>query len=447
MNLLPPIPTALAVTSLLCAPAFAAEKSIDGRVLCDDKPLAGALVQATVFTCSTKDVDTFRRQDPWNRSVLSARSGPDGRFHIAAPPDAVTADCVIAAPGVSSSRMHWPSTPDQPKPDIKLRRISSFDSKSPSIRGRIITADGHPVVGAIVIRIGTEFPGGRSAGGSLEDAVSITDNDGRFTQVWPIGAKPPDAAHTAIAARFRVSAPDLACTTTDVLDAVAQEHTITLTPGATITGRIERPKSTPGALRVVAQLSNDQASDSQRALFEAAVDDTGSFNIPHVPTGVELRLYALTYDHRITGASDSRQVPKLDPGQSFDAGPVILADGVTVSGKLLQDETGEPMKSEHRVHLSQPGTLFHWDSPVAPDGSFTFEHIPIGPEYTLGCFDPNFIVAPSNPNYRQGPNHELRGNITRPRSDLVVRMCKKPEAVKPPPPLDSLPLRGVEPAR
>lgn len=235
-----------------------------------------------------------------------------------------------------------------------------------TLRGRIVDTAGKPIDRAVVE---FDFFMGEEAncGGNCEgvDLVSVTDPEGRFF----IGStKKFDWMG------IRVEAPGYARRKFFQLSS-EKDHELTLTDGATVTGRLTK-EGKPVKGVGVGLVSVDR-SDNFTGNFDTHTNEDGRFVFLNVPPYQMYYVYSLMD----SGKSDNlvaplRRVRVTGDGTTRDVGDMPLTQGVRLSGRVVLSD-GKPVPPNTQLFVGRDGA---WDSRnvvLDANGGFDLKGVPI----------------------------------------------------------------------
>ena len=314
-------------------------------------------------------------------SFLRSAAAPDGHFRLSGLPPGSHA-LAVSAPGFGPKRLEVVVAGAEPIDvgDVELER-GLF------IRGRIGDAAGLPIAGA---RIRGHITGG---GGSSPEALS--EADGTFTL-----AGLEEGAYTLIA-----SAAGYGEARREVPTG-AENATMTLRQGGTISGQVVDMKGAPVEAFSVSARTTDREQDPVIFKAPTAVEDpNGRFTIDDLAEGAFL-VEVFAEGKRPGSAKDVA----VKPGAAVDVGRIRLEAGGVVRGVVV-DSRGAPIASARVTALGPGRPTFPSDPETSTDldGSFELRGA------ALGAVD----VYASHPDFATG---KAAGVMVEPETPAVARV-------------------------
>jgi hypothetical protein len=169
-----------------------------------------------------------------------------------------------------------------------------------------------------------------------------------------------------------------------------QRHSVTLTDGATITGRLlTNGKPVPNAqVGLIAKdrggfQDNLKIAGDPYAEIRIGTGADGRFTITNVPGPVDWYLYAEMDSISSMGATSPIEVKVTKDGEYLQTADLVVKPGYRVRGTVLVSDN-KPIPEGMHVTISSDTV---WDSqtvPLAPDGHFEFVNLPPG-KYTISA--------------------------------------------------------------
>jgi len=180
-----------------------------------------------------------------------------------------------------------------------------------------------------------------------------------------------------------------------------QRHTLTVTDGALIRGRLVRDgKPVPAA--ELGLIARERGWGPDLKLFGAPYNeirigtrDNGTFAITNVPPGVEWYLYGKMESLAKLGATDILNTVTKDDGQDIDLGDIPVHSAHSLRGKIVLTD-GAAIAPGTRVLLS---STHAWDSQTVTldsEGRFEFQGLPTG-EYEISVAVRGYRLPPQPP--------------------------------------------------
>jgi hypothetical protein len=348
--------TSLLLPVLMAATLGAAEPgrpTLSGFVRnAEGKPIQGALVfvstarprQGTSTTCPSCYLDCRKRATTRADGAFEISSlDPSLLFQVGAAADGYVAtfarDVDPSAGRLGLSLVPEPEAPSSP------RQL---------MRGRIVDADGQPVVGALVDPIGYRLDGDGPSPSWSENfgpfgvSPTVSGTRGQFTFVLP---QPADSLYVSVDGR------GLAPKTFGRVATGADERVLRMGVGRTIRGRLLRGEQPISHATVgVAQLSrNSETFVGERT---AETDGQGRFLLLNIPPDEPLVLYGKVGGMGEESVLGEREIDAAPEGDVADLGAVGAVAGVILSGKVILED-GKPLPQKTRIAVSR---LRAWDT-------------------------------------------------------------------------------------
>jgi len=341
------------------AQALAGE--IRGRVISEDKAVAGATVAALPFESPFEEARREARRGPAPAPLATATTKADGSYVLAVPaPTAPTTGAMVrlqvTAKGLRSTLLDavYDAAETAEAGDAIL-------GKSGALAGKVVDRQGGPVVGASVTLASSAFPFNFSGASGIVPAATTTGADGtfRFAEAGTNGN------------RVRVEAPGFAFAEASGLVAGAVRRPLTLALGRTISGTVVGEGRKPAAGALV----RFETGNGSSRWFEARGD--GSFLVEGVPPeGGTI----------VADAGDKgRGTVVLEAG--VGKATVVLSPTASIGGRVVDSRSGAPIPRV-RVVARGEGALFFARS--GPDGRYEIKGLPVN-AYQLGADDPAYV--------------------------------------------------------
>ncbi|MBX5461206.1 MAG: hypothetical protein IRZ28_08955 [Steroidobacteraceae bacterium] len=235
------------------------------------------------------------------------------------------------------------------------------------LRGRVVDAKGRAVAGAVVEGSGMTYmgPDGHSytwwvsEPRSWSDKLAVTNENGEFE----LAASRP-LLQMSVRISPRAMAPSLFSGSTG-----AERHTITLTSGATVHGRLlANGKPVPGVeLGLVTSLRDSAYWHPE---VRIATDERGRFAFTNVPPGRVWELYAIAESFAGRGAVKPVLLATGRDGDIVDVGDVHVERGLTLSGRIVLTD-GKAIPEGMRLLIGPTSGGITHTITLPPDGRFT----------------------------------------------------------------------------
>lgn len=365
--------------SLLLAFTAAASNDLRGVVVDDSgsKPVANAHVYVyTAFPkIGTSAICPSCYRDCGKHEAVDA----EGAFLIESLDPTLVFDLLAVADGYEPAFTRKVD-PKSGTVTIRLRPRSSADANR-LITGTVVDPEGKPVIGATVEPNGYRS-GNRVGYGNIPgvDKLSITNAKGEFALVIPDPAGMLDV---------RVKARSLAPRIERKL-APGQARRIALTPGATISGRVQRDGQ-PVAGLPVQFAQQDRSSENFLGRFDIATNEDGLFVMTNLGPD-ETYVVSAPIDG---GVIEPKLVKTGAVETSADAGLLTVERGRRIAGTIVLPE-GMPAPPKMQVALVLNALSVGITTEAGPDGKFVLEAAPKG-RATLHVSAGDAWVSPRSP--------------------------------------------------
>jgi len=308
--------------------------------------------------------------------VEMARTGPDGTFQVRS----IAKESYVGA----RARMREPSPllylgdkePEKESGLFKVRLV--LERLGGAVRGRVVTANGDPIVGAKVL-VGAEYPSYRfhadgTSGLSAPPHLLATNDKGEFQ------AESVLAGDTPILVRSPGFTPYSESVV--VREGATTETTISLERGVTLKGIVRTPEGTTPGARVV-------IGDWRKFLgIKVFSGSGGAYQLRGVPSG-EVEVYA---EHKDWGKASARL--RMEPGLPARWDPLLTKD-LSILGKVV-DELGFPLEGWTAMleEILAEGRRIATQSSVKTDsqGRFHFDGLS-DITYRIAFFEPDSSLA------------------------------------------------------
>jgi hypothetical protein len=236
------------------------------------------------------------------------------------------------------------------------------------VRGRVTDNKGLPVRDALISQQGIVFEQGRGFGDrDWIDLVGVTNANGEFEMAY---AKPAQAMILQVAPRGM--APKLV-----TLPTGEKRHSITVTDGATIRGRLVRDGK-PVANAEFALRTHSQSAGTTFQVVRIGTNEKGEFAITNVPAGRVWDLYPTMDSLAPLGlAAKVTNVATKDDGQEVAVGDIPAAPAHELRGRI-QLSDGKPIPPGMRVSVFADRLPDRQSVTLPPDGAFVFRGLAKG---------------------------------------------------------------------
>ena len=300
-----------------------------------------------------------------------ATTDPNGNFSIAGLSPDLLFTLLVVREGHSATfiRKHDPAK--DPAAATMKKRVPVEDPKQ-AVRGKVVDAQGKPVREALVSQQGIHVgPSRRFGEMDWIDLVAVSNREGEFEMAY---AKPASAMILEIAARGM--APTLV-----TLPTGSERHTVTVTDGATIRGRlVSGGKPIPNAEMLLSTHSRISGTSYQD--LRIGTNGEGEFAITNVPPGRVWDLIARMDSLAPKGLmAPVTYVATKDDGHEVQVGDIEARSAFTIRGRVVLAD-GAPIPDGMRLSLSPDRGADRQVVILPADGAFEFKGVGKG-IYTL----------------------------------------------------------------
>lgn len=381
-----------------------------GRVVDPDgNPVAGAHV--FIATAAPKKGAGVLCPSCYPDCAKQTDTGPDGSFRIDDLDRSLTFQVLAVADGLRPA-FAQKVDPSAGPLELKLETPASVEPLK-QVWGRVIDPEGRPVAGATVEPKMMDTEAFRGFSPDVFEPVAVTDLDGKFTLRANSKIRSVDVQveGRGLAPRiFRELKPGL-------------ERTITLTPGARVTGRlIQQGKPVAGAVMGLCQASKN--SDTYLGDEQVATDESGTFRFENVASGDAYFVYALMGGLPDSGALIAREIQVGEDGSESDIGELAAEPGHRVTGRLVLSD-GKPVPPGTRVLISREDAWDTLTTQTTEGGSFSFEGLP-SERYSLHVSVPGYHLSPRNATVDAQNPYRLVGYVDEDITGLTVLLVPRP---------------------
>jgi hypothetical protein len=342
----------------------AAAGELRGRILADDKAVAGATVFAVPFESPFEEARReARHEDAVGKPLATATTRTDGTFvlQVAAPPGAAAPVLVrleVTGGGLASTLLEpvFDSSETASAGDVTL-------VKATTLAGKVVDGRGGPVVGATV----TLFPGiGASPfGRAFGTAVPVTtttaaDGSFRFAEAGARGN------------RLRVEAPGFGTAEVSGAAGGALRRPLALSLGRAVSGQVLRDDRRTPAAGALVRFEGRGIS----RWHEARPDGT------FLADGLPSEPGTLVAD----GGDKGRGSALVEAGATKAS--VVLAPTASLKGRVVEAASGAPLA---RIKVVARGDGASFVARSGPDGRYEIRGLPAR-AYRLVADDPAYVA-------------------------------------------------------
>ncbi len=340
--------------------AIASGGELRGRIVTDDKPVAGATVSATPFETPSEEARREARREEPGKALATATTRPDGTFVLTvtpAPTGPALLRLKVTGGGLAPSLLEpvFDAGETGNAGDVSL-------VKATTLAGKVVDGRGGPVVGATVTLLpgtGAFFLGRVDA--SLIPVTTTTGADGTFRFAEAI----------ARGYRLRVEAPGFAVAEVAGATGGALRRPIAMSLGRALTGQVVDDRRTPAGGALVRFEGR-----SISRWHEARAD--GTFLVDGLPS--EPGVIVADAGDKGHGAAT------VEAGAN--KATVVLAPTASLKGRVVDAASGAPL-SRIKVVARGDGGVFVARS--GPDGRYEIRGLPAR-TYRLVADDPTYVA-------------------------------------------------------
>ena len=357
----------------ICALVQAEPGNIDltGKVTsAEGEPIA----QATVFVYTAKPRVGFPVVDPFCYADCQKKTATDasGKFVITALDPGLVFKVLVVAEGYQPK--FAPDVDPHKSPlDVELNLKPKLLAGYAVLRGQVVDAQGKPVAGAVVTPFGfSKSRIDQNAEGS-RPGFDVTNARGEFLIIGNKGY---------LGFILQVEGRGFAEIIVDRLPTGDTMHTITLTEGTTVTGRIvSEGKPVAGIVVGLLPLSSGRSgfgTTDERNGRKIATDRDGRFTFANVQANSICYLSTLMRGtEKPGGAIQTEVVTVSGDGTVKDLGDLGLKPTHQITGRLILTD-GKLVPASTKINLGREYTRDGQFGIVGEDGSFHFEGVPEG---------------------------------------------------------------------
>ena len=299
---------------------------------------------------------------------------------------------------------------------IELEPINAADATPDrSLRGRVVDTKGNPIEGAAVEMNGVESRDGGGRWGAIEgvDPLAVTDAAGEFLIT---AQKPFDMMDVKVETRR------LAPKTFSKLSS-GTHHDLTMTAGATLTGRMLL-NGNPLKNVTVGVSAVDRSAGSYLGHFEVGTAASGMFALVNLPPNADFYIYTAMNTMKEFGAVPIQQFHSSADGETTEIGDLIASPAHRLQGRVVLSD-GQPVPPKTRLVVSRDGA---WDSQqltLDENGGFDTTGIP-AETISLSVRVKGYRVSAQNKSLDR-MNFVLSGRVDHDITGLVYLFEKGPD--------------------
>jgi peroxiredoxin/uncharacterized GH25 family protein len=392
----------------------AARANLTGRVEMDD----GQPAQATILIDSARPKTGTSVFCPscYADCRKKAKTDTNGDFKIPSLDPELIFRVLIISDGCRPQFVNKVNPADGPLYAIMEKRDISHVPPANTVRGRVLDPKGGPIEGATVESHGVHDTGGSTMWGEKAglDPLAVTDSKGEFilTSRQPFAALDVKAEAHGFASKIFTE-----------LAGGTNRHDLTVTEGATVTGRVvwNGQPLTNVSMGIV---SVDRGMENFTGNFEIGTDADGRFTFANLPPNTQYNLYGMAQTMKKFGTAGLSEVSTGGDGSKTDVGDVKVTPGHRLAGRVVLDD-GKPIPAQTRITV---GLEQAWDSSeimLDKEGRFEASNFPSG-VVTLWVRISGYHLSMKNFSTDR-MNYRLMGRLDRDITNLTVLLETGPQ--------------------
>jgi hypothetical protein len=376
----PMMNSSLLLAACLLVQAAPAENDLTGKVSdAEGKPIARAT--AFVYTAKPRAGASVFCPSCYADCRKKAATDEAGKFTISALDPELLFRILVVAEGYRP-QFAKDADPQNGPLEVKLDKMPEKLAGRAVLRGRVVDPHGTPVVGAVVSPFGCKRIDKRWWGSTPGvDAAGVTNERGEFL----ITGNEGDLAYD-----LEIESRNFAKRLIELVPTGETVQEITLTEGATVTGRILLDGK-PAAGVVVGLSQSDRSAGKFVGAYTIATNGEGCFAFANVHPNDRYYRYTLMSGTQGRGGVRVEVLDVGGDGTVKNAGDLSLKPAHQVAGQILVTD-GMPVPPSTQIYLGREGV---WDSQVGKltaDGGFHFDNVPTEP-VTISLRIPGYRLA------------------------------------------------------
>ncbi len=302
---------------------------------------------------------------------------------------------------------------------VKLAPIEMAEAPPENcLHGRVLDVEGRPVQGAVVEFYDILFRNGEEIGGNVSgvDPLAVSDENGEFliTSKKPFATMDVDIYGSGIAKKYF----------NDLASGNAT-HALTVTEGASVTGRVLF-HGQPLANVKVGLDSVDGTIGHFAGNYDISTDANGRFMFINLPPDTDYYVYGDMDSFSKMGAVPAQTVHTGKDGKTTDVGDMNVAPGFRLAGRVVLVD-GAPIPPLAVLMVGREGT---WDDThinLPPDGHFDFRGIPAETVSLSVSALPGHRLSSKNASLDRLYTSRLIGRVEGDVTNMVILMEKGPD--------------------
>ena len=337
-----------------------------------------------------------------------AVSDANGKFTIASLDPDLLFDVLVAAGGWQPQMVSKVDPALKPL-TVTLKPQPGGETPDKKLLGCVVDTEGKPVANAVINLRGVTRGNGTQFGGNNDvDPVAVSDTNGNFVIT---SRNPFDAAGVDVEARGFARGVFQSLATGGAV------HTLKLTAGATLKGRVAKDGQPLAGVVIDVSGANREAS-AYVGDFSIATDADGKFLLANLPPRTEYVLCGTMDSLSARGCIPAQNVRTGDDDETSDVGDVEVQPAFVLAGQVRLTD-GRPLPAHEHVQLSRERP---WDSlQIETDDAGHFKFIGVPPEQvSVTARVPGYRLSLRNASLDQSNAFQLIGRMVTNKTDLIL---------------------------
>ena len=202
----------------------------------------------------------------------------------------------------------------------------------------------------------------------------------------------------------------------------ANPHTIKMTPGATLTGRLLR-EGKPVASASVGLVQVSRGAQTFLGVASIGTDEQGKFTFLNVHPDEDYFVYGIMGSIKDGGAAAARRIHAGPDGATTDLGDLPVVRGHRIKGQVLLTD-GKPIPEKTRLSVSREDAWDFQQVELDAQGRFEISSLPTE-RYSLNIFLRGYRMSSKNHSIDSQQPDQLSGTIDQDIDTLKILMEPK----------------------